>query len=128
MDRSKEDLRAFYKRQAAKLLELARNTTDRNTTEQLLKMANDYITVLEADLTPEPLPQQPSPDLERPGAFDSTSIAESGREPGWEPVGDLVVAGPMLSDETISVALHDVEPLECIDTQDHEAAAGTGRH
>ena len=60
MDRLQADLRAYYERQAHKLLELARGCGDPQTAQKLVEMASEYIGKL--DLAPgERRTAEPSP-------------------------------------------------------------------
>jgi hypothetical protein len=43
MERLQADLRAYYERQAAKLLDLARECSDTQTAQKLVAMAHEYI-------------------------------------------------------------------------------------
>lgn len=43
MERLQADLRAYYERQAAKLLDLARECSDAKTAQKLVAMAHEYI-------------------------------------------------------------------------------------
>jgi len=43
MEEFERSLLSFYERQAARLLKLARDCTDKNTQDQLIAMASEYI-------------------------------------------------------------------------------------